>query len=73
MTEFRALMLELPQKMRVIGIVAATTGLRISEILGLWWMGIDWKTLQMDVTPVGRGRYCREVQDGDLPQAGSHR
>jgi hypothetical protein len=46
-TEFRALMLELPQKMRVIGIVAATTGLRISEVLGLKWMDIAWKTLQM--------------------------
>jgi integrase len=38
--EFRALMLELPQKMRVIGIIAATTGLRISEVLGLKWMDI---------------------------------
>ena len=54
--EFRALMLELPQKMRVIGIVAATTGLRISEVLGLKWMDIDWKTLQMEVT--------RSVVDG---------
>ena len=55
-TEFRALMLELPQKMRVIGIVAATTGLRISEVLGLKWMDIDWKALQMEVT--------RSVVDG---------
>ncbi len=54
--EFRALILELPDKMRVIGIVAATTGLRISEVLGLKWMDIDWKTLQMDVT--------RSVVDG---------
>ncbi len=55
-SEYRALMLELPQKMRVIGIAAATTGLRISEVLGLKWMDIDWKTLQMDVT--------RSVVDG---------
>jgi integrase len=54
--EFRALMLELPQKMRLIGIVAATTGLRISEVLGLKWMDIDWKTLQMEV--------IRSVVDG---------
>ena len=54
--EFRALMLKLSQKMRVIGIVAATTGLRISEVLGLKWKDIDWKTLQMDVT--------RSVVDG---------
>ena len=55
-TEFRALMLELPRKMCVIGIVAATTGLRISEVLGLKWRDIDWKTLQMDVN--------RSVVDG---------
>ena len=61
-TEFRALMLELPQKMRVIGIVAATTGLRISEVLGLKWMDIDSKTLPDGRYPVGRGRHCGEVQ-----------
>ena len=49
-TEFRALMLQLTDKMRVIGIIAATTGLRISEVLGLKWMDIDWKNLQMAVT-----------------------
>lgn len=54
--EFRALMSELPLKMRVIGIVAATTGLRISEVLGLKWMDIDWRALQMEVT--------RSVVDG---------
>jgi len=54
--EFRALILELPHKMRVIGIVAATTGLRISEVLGLKWRDIDWKALQMEVT--------RSVVDG---------
>jgi integrase len=32
--EFRALMRKLPHKVRVIGIVAATTRLRISEVLG---------------------------------------
>ena len=48
--EFRALMQKLPQMMRVIGIVAATTGLRISEVLGLMWMDIDWKESQMNVT-----------------------
>jgi integrase len=46
--EFRSLMLKLPQKMRVIGIVAPTTGLRISEVLGLKWKDIDWKALQME-------------------------
>lgn len=54
--EFRALILELSQKMRVVGVVAATTGLRISEVLGLKWKDIDWKALQMEVT--------RSVVDG---------
>lgn len=54
--EFRALLLELPFKMRVIGLVAATTGLRISEVLGLKWKDIDWGTLQVEVT--------RSVVDG---------
>ena len=54
--EFRGLMAELPPMMRVIGIVAATTGLRISEVMGLKWKDIDWKTLQMEVT--------RSVVDG---------
>jgi len=54
--EFRALILQLPHKMRVIGVVCATTGLRISEVLGLQWRDIDWKTLQMDVV--------RSVVDG---------
>jgi integrase len=54
--EFRKLLLELPYKMRVIGIVCATTGLRISEVLGLKWKDIDWKALQMEVT--------RSVVDG---------
>lgn len=54
--EFRALILELSHKMRVIGVVAATTGLRISEVLGLKWKNIDWKTSQMEVT--------RSVVDG---------
>ena len=58
--EFRALMLELSTKMRVIGIVAATTGLRISEVLGLKWADIDWKASQMEVS--------RSVVDGVVGQ-----
>jgi integrase len=54
--EFRALILQLTDKMRVIGIIAATTGLRISEVLGVKWMDIDWKNLQIAVT--------RSVVDG---------
>ena len=70
---FRALMLELPQKMRVIGIVAATTGLRISEVLGLKWTDIDWKTLQMDVTRSVVDGIVGKCKTEDLPQARAHR
>lgn len=54
--EFRALMKELSQKMRAIGIVCATTGLRISETLGLKWSDINWQLKQANVT--------RSVVDG---------
>jgi integrase len=54
--EFRSLMTQLSQKMRPIGIVCATTGLRISETLGLKWSDIHWQSMQMNVT--------RSVVDG---------
>jgi len=47
--EFRALMLLLPQKVRTMGIICATTGLRISEVLGLKWSDLDGSKLQMKV------------------------
>lgn len=47
--EFRALVLKLPQKVRTMGILCATTGLRISEVLGLKWSDIDWKRREMKV------------------------
>lgn len=36
--------------LRVIGIVCATTGLRISETIGLKWCDIQWTQKQMNVT-----------------------
>jgi integrase len=36
--------------MRVVGIVAATTGLRIGEVLGPKWKDIDRESYQMEVT-----------------------
>ena len=40
-------MVELQQKMRTIAVVSATTGLRISETLGLKWCDIDWESKQI--------------------------
>ncbi len=48
--EFRALILNLPQKTRTMAIICATTGLRISEVLGLKWSDINWEKLEMEVS-----------------------
>ncbi len=54
--EFLQLLAELPLKIRTMGIVCATTGLRISEVLGLKWGDIDFEQLLFHVT--------RSVVDG---------
>ena len=48
--EFRALMAELPLMARTMGVIAATTGLRISEVLGLKWQDVDFEHLSLSVT-----------------------
>jgi integrase len=48
--EFRALLAELPMMVRTLGIVVATTGLRISEALGLKWQDVDFELLLLSVT-----------------------
>lgn len=40
--EFRALFKVLPNRERAIGIICATTGLRVCEVLGLKWEDIDF-------------------------------
>lgn len=40
--EFRALFAVLPDRERAIGIVCATTGLRVCEVLGIKWEDIDF-------------------------------
>lgn len=72
--EFRELMVLLPQKVRTMGIICATTGLRISEVLGLKWSDIDWKRLEMKVNRsivYGRvGRCKTEVSRQPVPLDG---
>jgi integrase len=69
--EFRALMILLPQKVRAMGVICATTGLRISEVLGLKWSDIDWKRLEMNVARSvvhGRVGKCKtEVSSQPVP------
>ncbi len=48
--EFQALIQELPERARVIVLLAGTTGLRRGELIGLRWGDIDFKFGQADVT-----------------------
>ena len=41
--EFRALFSDLPARERLVGIICATAGLRIGEVLGLKWEDIDFE------------------------------
>ena len=47
--EFQALFHCLPSRERTLGILCATTGLRISEVLGLKWEDIDFEDKSMKV------------------------
>jgi integrase len=48
--EFQGLIRELPERARVIVLLAGTTGLRRGELIGLRWGDIDFHTAQADVT-----------------------
>jgi integrase len=54
--EFLALLGKLPDRERAIGVLCATTGLRISEALGLKWGDIEFRT--------GKANVLRSVVDG---------
>jgi integrase len=48
--EFRALILELPQRARVIVLLDGSTGLRRGEVIALRWRDIDFESCQANVT-----------------------
>jgi len=56
--EFRSLLAELPDRERAIGVICATTGLRVSEVLGLKWEDIDFV--------LGTANVFRSVTDGHV-------
>jgi integrase len=47
--EFNRLVQQLPQRERVMVLVAGTTGLRRSELIALTWQDVDFRTLQLQV------------------------
>jgi integrase len=56
--EFRTLFDALPERERAIGVICATTGLRISEVLGLKWEDIRFEA--------GVANVLRSVVDGSV-------
>jgi integrase len=54
--EIRALLVELPEPVKTMVFIAATTGLRVSELIGLRWDDMDFNTLEI--------RLSRGVVDG---------
>ncbi len=48
--EYRALLAELSLRDRVVVLLAATTGLRRSELFALQWQDVDFETLSLSVT-----------------------
>jgi integrase len=56
--EFRDLLAGLPDRERAIGILCATTGLRVSEVLGLKWEDIDFNR--------GTANVIRSITDGHV-------
>ncbi len=47
--EFRLLLAALPERERLMGMISATTGMRIGEVLGLKWQDIHFATCMADV------------------------
>lgn len=72
--EFRALFAELPDRERTMGALCATTGLRISEVLGLKWEDIDFdqKTanVQRSFVDGSMGKCKSEVSQQAVPVDG---
>jgi integrase len=66
--ETNALIAELPEPCRTMALLAALTGLRISEVLGLQWQDVD---LEGAVIRLRRGIVNQQVSD--LKTAGSKR
>lgn len=49
-SEFQALLQDLPLRERTLVVLDATTGLRKSELIGLKWSDVDFEKLEISVT-----------------------
>lgn len=49
-SEFQALLQDLPLRERTLVVLDATTGLRKSELIGLKWSDVDFEKLQISIT-----------------------
>ena len=63
--EFRLLLAALPERERLMGMISATTGMRIGEVLGLKWQDIHFDSCTADV--------LRSFSDGALGISAQHR
>jgi integrase len=64
--EFGALLQELPERERVMVLLAGTTGLRRSELIALVWRDVNFDTLEVDVN-----KSCVRAQIGDTKTVAS--
>lgn len=66
--EFASLVTELPERERVMVILAGTTGLRRSELVALTWQDVDFEVLQIFIN-----KSCVRGQIGETKTAASAR
>ena len=64
--EYEALIHELPQRERVMVMLAGTTGMRRSELIALTWRDVNFETLQVDIN-----KSCVRSQIGETKTAAS--
>jgi integrase len=79
LAEIRLLLSKLSVRERTLALLDAGTGLRVSELLGLWWRDVDFENLELGVIRVARpslfhlrirNRHPGNRHSGDASEAG---